>query len=99
MTKRSDCASKLNKHRVDQKCCQTHLSIAICLAQRALHRQALWRWVRPAEWEGEPEDRPIRQLEVKVSNYLGQDPVRGSTAVSAIEQPCKPRIDAPVLSG
>ncbi|KAF5382603.1 hypothetical protein D9615_002963 [Tricholomella constricta] len=44
-------------------------------------------WVQPVEWDGDPEEHPIRQLEVKVSNYLDQDPVRGSTAVSSIDQP------------
>ncbi|KAG5648278.1 hypothetical protein DXG03_004848 [Asterophora parasitica] len=40
-------------------------------------------WVQPVEWDGAAEDRPIRQLEVKISNYLSEDPVRGSTAVSS----------------
>ncbi|KAG5651235.1 hypothetical protein H0H81_009354 [Sphagnurus paluster] len=44
-------------------------------------------WVQPVEWDGDLEARPIRQLEVKASNFLGQDPVRGSTAVSAVDQP------------
>ncbi|GLB38468.1 putative mitochondrial protein Pet127 [Lyophyllum shimeji] len=58
-----------------------------CTFEKLEGRDALNVWVQPLEWAGEEEDRPIRQLEVKVSNYLGQDPVRGWTAVASVEQP------------
>ncbi|KAG6866296.1 hypothetical protein C0991_006392 [Blastosporella zonata] len=31
--------------------------------------------------------QPIRQLEVKAANYLGQEPVRGSMAVGSVDEP------------
>ncbi|KAG6856418.1 hypothetical protein H0H87_004637 [Tephrocybe sp. NHM501043] len=62
-------------------------------------------WVQPAERptpkaEGEEGEGgveteaesvlpPIRQLEVRASNFLGQEPVRGSMAVSSVDEPCK----------
>ncbi|KAF8073820.1 RNA processing-related protein, mitochondrial RNA degradation [Lyophyllum atratum] len=58
-----------------------------CTFEKLEAKDVLNVWVQPLEWDGEDEDRPIRQLEVKVSNYLDQDPVRGSTAVSSVDQP------------
>lgn len=45
-------------------------------------------WVEPAVWESSKE-RPIKQLEVKVDSYLGEDAVRGSTAVTDVDSPCR----------
>jgi hypothetical protein len=39
-------------------------------------------WVEPAEWTSD-EPRPIKQLQVTVENFIGEDQVRGSTAVSS----------------
>ncbi|TFK40597.1 mitochondrial protein Pet127-domain-containing protein [Crucibulum laeve] len=44
-------------------------------------------WVEPEQWEGAAEDRPIKQLEVTVTNYLGQEPVTGNEAVSSTTKP------------
>ncbi|KAG6875420.1 hypothetical protein C0992_003933 [Termitomyces sp. T32_za158] len=45
-------------------------------------------WVQPARPEvAEGEAVPITQLEVSVSNFLGQSPVRGSAAVASIDEP------------
>lgn len=53
---------------------------------------AMYVWVQPEEWDGEESERPIEQLRVEVSSYLGEDPVSGQTAVENCwnpEQPCK----------
>ncbi|KAG6877748.1 hypothetical protein C0993_004251 [Termitomyces sp. T159_Od127] len=45
-------------------------------------------WVQQEKADvAEGEAAPIKQLEVKVSNFLGQMPVRGSTAVAAADEP------------
>lgn len=46
-------------------------------------------WIEPIEWEGLEEDRPIQQLEVKVTSFLGNELVKGSKAVSEVDSPCK----------
>jgi hypothetical protein len=46
-------------------------------------------WVEPLEWKGPEDQRPIRQLDVKITNLLGGDPVRGSRAVSEVDSQCK----------
>ena len=50
-------------------------------------------WVEPAEWSGSGE-RPIQQLEVQVSNYIGISVIAGSSAISACDNDddvkCKP---------
>jgi len=46
-------------------------------------------WVEPVAWTPTGDEaRPIRQLEVKSSSYLGDELVRGAQAVSAIDSPC-----------
>ncbi|KAF8895406.1 mitochondrial protein Pet127-domain-containing protein [Infundibulicybe gibba] len=42
-------------------------------------------WVEPAEWESQ-ETRPIQQLQVQVSNYVGEFPIAGHQAVSLVDQ-------------
>lgn len=41
-------------------------------------------WVEPAVWESE-EERPIKQLEVKVASYLNQNPAAGARAVADVK--------------
>lgn len=44
-------------------------------------------WVEPAVWESE-EERPIKQLEVKVASYLNQNPAAGARAVADVKSDC-----------
>lgn len=41
-------------------------------------------WVEPLKWEGAEEDRPVRQLQVEVSSFLGNKAVSGSRAVEEV---------------
>jgi len=45
-------------------------------------------WVEPTVWESSKE-RPIKQLEVKVTSYLDNHPVKGSAAVADVDSPCQ----------
>ncbi|TFK28014.1 Pet127-domain-containing protein [Coprinopsis marcescibilis] len=42
-------------------------------------------WVEPAEWNGPEAERPIEQLRVEVTSYLGEDPVKGLRAATSGE--------------
>ena len=45
-------------------------------------------WVEPAVWES-PDERPTKQLEVRVDSFLGEDAVRGPIAVADASSPCQ----------
>ncbi|EAU86245.2 hypothetical protein CC1G_03456 [Coprinopsis cinerea okayama7 len=42
--------------------------------------KGMYIWVEPLEWNGPEEQRPIEQLRVEVTSYLGEDPVKGIKA-------------------
>ncbi|RDB18053.1 hypothetical protein Hypma_000891 [Hypsizygus marmoreus] len=70
-----------------------------CTFEKEERKDVMNVWVEPAVWESTEEERPIRQLEVKASSYLDQDPVRGSTAVSAVNLPWTIHYSISHLSG
>ncbi|KAJ2935143.1 hypothetical protein H1R20_g1925, partial [Candolleomyces eurysporus] len=51
---------------------------------------AMYVWVEPLEWDGEPEQKPIEQLRVEVKSYIGEDPVPGFRAVTNAANPDTP---------
>lgn len=44
-------------------------------------------WIEPAVWTSDAP-RPIKQLEVRVENFIKEDPVRGSFALTAGGEDC-----------
>jgi hypothetical protein len=45
-------------------------------------------WVEPAVWLS-LDERPIKQLEIKVNSYLDQQEVRGFAAVADVNASCQ----------
>lgn len=60
------------------------------LAEKKDDKDVMNIFLQPAHWDKEKQgDIPTVQLDVSVSNYSGDSEVRGSTAVSNTEAPCK----------
>lgn len=60
------------------------------LAEKQDKKDVMNIFLQPALWDKETQgDIPTVQLDVSVSNYSGDNEVRGSSAVSKTEDPCK----------
>jgi hypothetical protein len=46
-------------------------------------------WVEPAVWDADPNEIPIKQIEVKTTSYLNETPARGHAAVADVSSPCQ----------
>jgi Mitochondrial protein Pet127 len=64
-----------------------------CLIETHERKGVMTIWVEPEDHDEETNgSRPIVQLDVLCSNYLGKDAVRGSTAISS-DRPCMSLFD------
>lgn len=67
-----------------------------CTFETRDDKDAMDVWIEPAEWTSD-EPRPIKQLEVRAENFIGEDPVRGPFAVSSGDESCASHLSDPTF--